>query len=144
MDRHRPSGHRQRSSRAPGRSPARRRDGGHPRRPARNVRPNFVEEMIPMPNPEPQARLAMLRKSEIGRVTLYVVSGSVTHGVPIEEAASPGQRRQEPPYLLVAPMRLGLRYSQQGRAERVFGGDYVLLSQKAGFALEIERGGEAL
>ncbi len=96
-----------------------------------------------MPNPEPPARLAMLRKSEIGRVTLYVVSGSVTHGVPIEETASPGQRRQDPPYLLVVPMRCGLRYSQQGRAERVFG-DYVLLSQKAGFALEIERGGEAL
>jgi AraC-like DNA-binding protein len=100
--------------------------------------------MMPMPNPEPQARLAMLRKSEIGRVTLYVVSGSVTHGVPIEEATSPGQRRQDPPYLLAVPMRCGLRYSQQGRAERVFGGDYVLLSQKAGFALEIERGGEAL
>jgi AraC-like DNA-binding protein len=100
--------------------------------------------MIPMPNPEPQARLAMLRKSEIGRVTLYVVSGSVTHGVPIEEATSPGRQRQEPPYLLAVPMRFGLRYSQQGRGERVFTGDYVLLSQKAGFALEIERGGETL
>ena len=39
----------------------------------------------------------------------------------MEEATSPGQRRQDPPYLLVVPLRCGLRYSQQGRAEKVFG-----------------------
>ena len=97
-----------------------------------------------MLHPEPHARLAVRRRIEIGRVTIYVVSGAVTHGAPIDEAASSQLRRQELPYLLAVPMRAGLRYSQQGRTERVAGGDYVLLSQKAFFELEVERGGEAL
>ena len=67
MGRHRPSRHRQRAGWPAGRSPSRRRDRSHRCRAARNVHRNFVEEMTPMPNPEPQARLAVLRKSDIGR-----------------------------------------------------------------------------
>ena len=97
-----------------------------------------------MLNPESHTRLAVRRKIEIGRVTIYAVSGAVTHGSPIDEAASARLRQQDLPYLLAMPSRAGLRYSQQGRAEHVADGGYVLLSQKAFFELEIERGGEAL
>ncbi len=94
--------------------------------------------------PERQTRLTVMRKIEIGRITIYAVTGSVTHGVPIDGAAATDLRRQNLPYLLAVPMRAGLRYNQQGRSERMGGGEYVLLSQKAFFELEVDRDGEAL
>lgn len=94
--------------------------------------------------PEPQARLSVLRKLEIGRVAIYVVSGAVTHGGSVDEAAMTNLRRQAFPYLLAIPTRVGLCYSQKGRAERLSDGEYVLLSQNAFFKLEVEHGGEAL
>lgn len=97
-----------------------------------------------MRHPEPAPRLSALRRSEIGRVTIYAVTGAVTHGAPLEEPAAPDGRRREPPYLFATPIRGGLRYIQHGRSERIGDGEYVLLSQKAFFELEIDGGGEAL
>jgi len=97
-----------------------------------------------MRDPEPAPRLSALRRSEIGRVTLYAVTGAVTHGAPLEEPPAPDGRRREPPYLFATPIRGGLRYIQHGRSERIGDGEYVLLSQKAFFELEIDGGGEAL
>jgi AraC-like DNA-binding protein len=96
-----------------------------------------------MPNPETTARLAVLRKIETGRVKMYVVAGAITHGAPLDEGATISAR-VDPPYLLAVPTRGSVGYRQLGRAGRVFGGSYVLLTQKAHFELEVEPGGEAL
>jgi len=97
-----------------------------------------------MLSPERRARLAVLRRIEIGRVTIYGVTGSVTHCIPNDRPAAAESPRQDPPFLLAVPVETQIRYSQHGRAERVATGDYLLLSQKAYFELEAEPGGEAL
>ena len=97
-----------------------------------------------MLSPGPHPRIVVLRQIEIGRVTIYVVTGSVTHGVSTNWPAPPQNQCPEPAYLLALPVQTRLRYSQHGRTERVATGEYVLLSQKAYFDLEAEGGDEAL
>jgi AraC-like DNA-binding protein len=97
-----------------------------------------------MPDPEVKSRFTVLRKIETGRVKVYVVSGALTHSVSLEESPLTSVRRAGPPYLLALPTSGSVGYSQFGRTERVFRGDYVLLSQKACFELDVEQGGEAL
>ena len=97
-----------------------------------------------MCSPESQPHLAVRRKIEIGRVTIHGVSGTMMHGVAAKAGALPDVRRHDPPYLLAVSTGAGLRYSHMGRAEHVGGRDYVLLTQKAPFELEVENGGEAL
>jgi len=91
---------------------------------------------------EPQARAAMLSRIEIGRVAIHLATGIVTQADFLAEAAGRG-RGLEPPYLIAFPTRAGLRYRQQGRAERLAEGEYVLLGRKSSFELEVERGGKA-
>src|SRR4051812_10716404 len=74
---------------------------------------------------------------------MYAVAGAVAHGAPLDDGASTSLRA-DPPYLLVVPTLGPVGYRQFGRAERVIGGNYVLLSQKAHFELDVEQGGEAL
>ena len=97
-----------------------------------------------MLSPGPHAKIIVLRQIEIGRVTIYGVTGSVTHGVSTHWPPSPQTPCPEPAYLLALPVRSTLRYSQHGRTERVAGGEYVLLSRKAYFDLEAEDDDEAL
>ncbi len=97
-----------------------------------------------MLDPHHQPRLTVLRRTEVGRVTIHAVAGSAVHEAAGDGRPPSGARHRDPPYLLAVPVRNGLRCSQHGRAERVAEGGYVLLSQRHSFAVEVERGGEAL